>query len=292
MCFIDKSNTLQHYINFSYSFQLQLKPHIKKEGIIINKTILEDSLNQIEKQIKSIEKRLKSLPDGDIYCTHNGKYIKWIHCIGEQKSCISKKNLELAQQLATRKYLLLKLDELIQEKLAITSYLKKSPTHFKSYELLTKPEYAPLIKNCTNIFPQKILDWLKTPHLTNPHHPEALTHKTQSGIYVRSKSEAIIEMLLTQYNIPFKYECALVFDSVTIYPDFTIMHPTTEKIYYWEHFGLMDNPSYAHKALTKLQTYISYDIIPNITLITTYETKDHPLTADVVSDIINNYFLS
>ena len=230
------------------------------------------------------------LPDGDIYCTHNGKYIKWIHRQGQHKSCIPKKNFELAQQLATRKYLSLKLQELTQEKQAIITYLQTSPEHYKSQELLMKPEYVPLIKNVTTSFSQSLLDWINAPYNANPHHQDSLTHKTQSGKLVRSKSEAIIEMLLTQHNIPFRYECELVFDSITIYPDFTIKHPITEKTYYWEHFGLMDNPTYAHNALTKLQTYISYGIIPNISLITTYETKNHPLTTDAVSDIIRKYF--
>lgn len=268
------------------------KFYFKKEGNNINKSSLQLSLNHIEKEINSINKQLKLLPDGDFYCTHNGKYIKWIHRLDQHKSCIPKKDFEFAQQLATRKYLSLRLQELTQEKQAIINYLKLSPTCYKSQELLMKPEYAPLIKNVNDPFSRTILDWMNAPYRTNPHHPDSLTHKTQSGRFVRSKSEAIIDMLLTQNNIPFRYECELVFDSITIYPDFTIKHPTTEKIYYWEHFGLMDNPTYAHNALTKLQTYISYGIIPNITLITTYETKTHPLTIDTVSDIISKYFIN
>ncbi|MBQ3061604.1 MAG: hypothetical protein IJD02_04105 [Lachnospiraceae bacterium] len=154
-----------------------------------------------------------------------------------------------------------------------------------------KPEYAALIKDSCSSFSQALLDWINAPYRTNPHHPESLTHKTQSGILVRSKSEAIIAMLLSQHNIPFRYECELVLGPITIYPDFTLKHPSTEKTYYWEHFGLMDNPTYSHNVLTKLQTYISYGIIPNATLITTYETKAHPLTSDTVSDIISKYFL-
>ena len=41
-------------------------------------------------------------------------------------------------------------------------------------------------------------------------HPEHLICKSISGNMVRSKSEMMIDMLLFQHRIPFRYECALV----------------------------------------------------------------------------------
>ena len=78
---------------------------------------------------------------------------------------------------------------------------------------------------------------------------------------------------------------------MTFYPDFTIRHPKTGEIIYWEHFGLMDDPSYYQKTFSKLQLYASYGIIPSINLITTYETQEHPLSADIVEKIVKHYFL-
>jgi len=60
----------------------------------------------------------------------------------------------------------------------------------------------------------------------------------------RYKSEVFIDMALFTNNIPFRYECALELGHSTLYPDFTIRHPKTGEICYWEHFGLMDDPSY------------------------------------------------
>ncbi|MFQ8777759.1 MAG: hypothetical protein ACLR78_10425 [Roseburia sp.] len=62
---------------------------------------------------------------------------------------------------------------------------------------------------------------------------------------MRSKSEAMIAMLLHLNAIPYRYECALSLGGVTLFPDFTIRHPVTGVLYYWEHFGLMDDPAYA-----------------------------------------------
>ena len=52
----------------------------------------------------------------------------------------------------------------------------------------------------------------------------------------------------------------------------------------------MDDVNYSKNAGLKLQTYISNGIIPMVHLITTYETKDNPLSSDIIEGIINFYF--
>lgn len=135
------------------------------------------------------------------------------------------------------------------------------------------------------------LHWMNEPYEKNPQHPEHLLHATSSGIFVRSKSESIIAMALHQNQIPFRYECLLQLGQASFYPDFTIRHPKTGQLYYWEHFGLIDDPSYRQNAFSKLQIYASYGIYPSIQLITTYETAQSPLNAALVETIINHYFL-
>ena len=43
--------------------------------------------------------------------------------------------------------------------------------------------------------------------------------------------------------------------------------------------------------ISKLDLYTSHGLIPNINLITTYETKDHPLSMDYVKKTVAYYFL-
>lgn len=150
-------------------------------------------------------------------------------------------------------------------------------------QTLLTPYFTPLS--------QELSDWMNSPYEHNPHHPEHLLYKSSSGNLVRSKSEAIIDMLLSLNKIPFRYESALQLGEVTLFPDFTIRHPKTGIVYYWEHFGLMDNPIYSQNAFSKLQLYTSHGIIPSIQLITTYETKENPLCPDTVEKIITHYFL-
>ena len=134
-------------------------------------------------------------------------------------------------------------------------------------------------------------DWSIAPYTKNPTHPEQLIHKCISGHFVRSKSEALIDTYLCMHNIPYRYECILQLGDSVLYPDFTIKHPSTGDIYYWEHFGLMDNKKYAHNSCFKLELYTSHNIIPSIQLITTYETKEHPLSSETIEKIIEHYFL-
>ena len=101
----------------------------------------------------------------------------------------------------------------------------------------------------------------------------------------------MIDMFLYTSQIPFRYECALHLEDTTVFPDFTIRHPKTGALFYWEHFGRMDDPSYYKDVFSKLQLYTSHGIIPSINLITTYETKENPLSSEVIEKIIEHYFL-
>lgn len=42
---------------------------------------------------------------------------------------------------------------------------------------------------------------------------------------------------------------------------------------------------------SKIQKYASCGIVPGIHLITTYETKEHPLSTEIIEKIIKHYFL-
>lgn len=97
-------------------------------------------------------------------------------------------------------------------------------------------------------------------------------------------------MALFTAKIPHRYECELRLGHTIIYPDFTLRHPRTGKVYYWEHFGLMDNPAYCKKMANKLELYANNGIIPSINLITTYETVKQPLSPETINQIIETYF--
>lgn len=245
----------------------------------------------LDKKISSVKEHLKHLPSGKLVCSQNGKYQKWYQSDGHKKTYIPKSNKQLAEKLAIKKYLALHLEDLEKEKKAIESYLRHS-TNRKSIELLSNhSEYQKLLKPYFSPISEELSNWANAPYERNQKYSEQLVHKGSSGNYVRSKSESMIDMILYLHKIPFRYECALNLDETTLFPDFTIRHPQTGEVFYWEHFGLMDNSEYSKNTYSKLQFYTNHGIIPSIQLITTYETREHPLTIDVIEKIVEDNFL-
>lgn len=248
---------------------------------------------RIEGQISSVKEQIETLPEGNLVCARNGSHYKWYRSDGHNQIYIPKKDRKLAEQLAKKKYLSLLLKELENERKAITSYLQyHKQTLLPSERLLVdNTEYQKLLTSNYAPVSQELNDWSNACYESNLKYSQQLTHKTISDKFVRSKSEAIISTLLFVNKIPYRYECELQLGEIVLYPDFTIRHPKTGKTYYWEHFGRMDDPLYNKNVPLKLQTYISHGIIPDIQLITTYETAEYPLSSEKVEQIIKEYFL-
>lgn len=247
---------------------------------------------KLDKQVNSIKNQLKYLPPGKLVCSHTGKYAKWFQSDGHTKSYIPKENRQLAEKLAIKKYLSLLLDDLENEKKAIDFYLRHSSFQGKAEQLLIQDsEYKHLLAPFFTPLSEELTNWVNEPYEHNSLYPEQLVHNNGFGNAVRSKSESMIELALYMNRLPYRYECALMLGETVFYPDFTIRHPKTGAVYYWEHFGLMDNPSYSQKVYNKMQHYTIHGIIPSVQLITTYETKEHPLTMETIQNIVQHYFL-
>lgn len=246
----------------------------------------------IEQKINRIEQQLKRLPQGDIFCAKNGTTIKWYYHNGTYREYIPKKKKKIAEQLAYKKYLVKLLKELEQEKNAIEQYLKKCRKEESEAEnmLLLSSNYRSLILPYYKPMEERLYEWQTMSYQRNEKYPEKLIHESKSGNLLRSKSECMIDEMLYRAGLPYRYDCALQLGETTIYPDFTIIHPESKKVYYWEHFGKMDDASYAQKTFYKLGLYNSNGIVPSINLIMTFETENNPLNMITVEKVINQYF--
>lgn len=181
------------------------------------------------------------------------------------------------------------------EQKAINEYLKIHQKNSKELEISEEffneesPYYKLLSNNYTPLTKELEL-WKNETFETNQSHKEQLKFKTKSGNMVRSKTELIIDGFLTDYNIPFRYECALKLGNHTVFPDFTIRHPKTGELYYWEHFGMIDVENYMESASQKLKEYVRNGIIPSVNLILTYETLKEQLKTEMIEALIVYYF--
>lgn len=235
---------------------------------------------------------LLNQPKADLIINRNGKYCKWFEYLDEKKIYIPKKEKEKAVELAYKMYLRACLTDLQKELLAINAYKKHySAKKLEKNKLLSSSDFVSLLKEKFEPISESLQDWSSEEYTQNTGHPENLIHKSITGKYLRSKSEVLIDTFLCQFQIPHCYECELMLNNIILFPDFTIRHPITGDFYYWEHFGLMDNKTYVEQCSRKLKLYFENGIVPAKNLIVTFETKDFPLTIDVVQHQIEHYLM-
>ena len=196
----------------------------------------------------------------------------------------------MAISLATKAYFRGRLSELKQEDKLISYFITKYKKINRESEVYFKsPEFSRLL-SVSKKLEKSDEEWQNEEYETNPYHPEQLNVRAIGGLLVRSKSEAHIARELTRAKVPFRYECEMILNEQTYYPDFTIRHPTTGELILWEHFGLMDDEDYVSKTMRKTREYIDNGYIPGHNLILTYETKKHPLDYELVEAYILLYF--
>ena len=252
--------------------------------------------NILQKQIKQLKNKIDELPDASFFCIKDDKRVKWFMTDRSGTHYIPKSNRDLAEKLAYKRYLSSKLKEFQSEQNAFHAYLKKHSSSYGLADQMFAPEniYSELLSShfASRFSNAEVFShWENIPCEANPSHPENLIHPTNLGFSVRSKSEAMIAMSLHFNGVPFRYENALHLKDIVIYPDFTILHPITGKVLYWEHFGMIDKASYQTTYLSKLKNYLANGIYPSINLITTYESDEIPFTLEKIDQILNAYNL-
>lgn len=246
----------------------------------------------ISKELETIYGMEKKFPDGELLCHKNENRFKWYLKKQEGTVYLPKNKKELAQQLALKKYYTCKKKELESELAACNAYLRiMMSKEGKAEKLLEHPEYGRLLDQYLIPINEELRKWQSAPYEKNKKYEEDLIIKGTQGKMLRSKSEAIIDMMLFKNRIPFRYEEKLILDGITLYPDFVIRHPMTGEYFYWEHFGMMDDENYMNHACDKLKLYCQNGIIPSVNLIATYESKKYPLNVEKVESIIQEYFL-
>ena len=253
---------------------------------------LSKELARIEQEISVVTKKCNKLPLGRFYCTKNGKYTKWYLYEQGKVSFLPKSMKKKAQDVLQREFYENRIDVLLLQKKLIEKYLVQSEKilHKISRFYRDDMDYRALLKEAFVPNQKELDDWMNAPFDGNPYKEEQKIYKTTDGNLVRSKSEVMICAALSENGIPYRYECPLNLGEGTIYPDFTIMHPKTRKLYYWEHAGMLDNLDYLDHHLQKERRYIRAGIYPGKNLILTHEAKDYPLTPQKITQVIRDFF--
>ena len=117
------------------------------------------------------------------------------------------------------------------------------------------------------------------------------SYYTDNGERVRSKSEIMIANKFLKQKIPYIYEPALVLSGRLIHPDFKVLNLRTRQSFYFEHFGMMDDPDYSAKAVLKIDSYIMNGYLPGQGLLFTMETHEKPLDMRLLDKMIEGFLL-
>ena len=249
---------------------------------------------------RTLEKSVYEAPPGTLtFCKNMSKgrpYYKWyVRDNKNNRRYLKRREHELAKTLATKTLTQARLKDINNELKALDAYLDKHCESSFLKKLMVSPGFGELVNSDefkpTPELSEELEKWANEEYEKNPKNPEERNIQTPQGIKVRSKSEAVILMLLTVHHIPFRYECRLDVGRYHYYPDFTIRHPTTGNYYYWEHCGRMDNPSYRSDYMNKMRNYFNNGILPDHNLILTYESDGCPLDLGIVEDKIEEFFL-
>lgn len=118
-------------------------------------------------------------------------------------------------------------------------------------------------------------------------------HTMAEKLYMEAllADEKIEHKLLMDAEIEFYYERPISLAGNWFVPDFTCINRTNKKIYYYEHFGMVDNDEYNKNMYKKLKTYNDNGIYQDINLICTYETSETPLDMRDVQNQIKRFLL-
>ncbi len=246
---------------------------------------------RLEKETLQFQEKMEGLPDGKLICCQGeGNTYKWYVSDGHEKVYLPKKDRRKAELLAKKKLYQAMVDDNVAEMRAIDYYLSHHRLDYCKQERVMDDEgMRQLLEGHYGNISEELEAWANADYIKSDKYPELLIHKTLSGHMVRSKSEVMIANAFYMHGIPFRYEAKAIIGGVELYPDFEARRPYDGKIYYWEHFGMMDSPQYVESCMRKMNLYVENGYVPSLNFIVTYETATHPLDCELVEKMIEYY---
>ena len=256
------------------------------------KKCLED-INFYSHELTNAKAKLSKAPSNSLVLQKKKKKYYWYERDHKTQKVtyIPRKNISKAQRLALKAFYKQKCKYCQMMLKALNAFRDSFDLHTGDMDdfLKANPGITELLE-IQKLYSPEVRNWINLYNPPSTYYEENLKIKTLSGILVRSKSECLIADSLLYHMIPFKYEYTTEIGMTLISPDFTIMHPRTEEIIIWEHFGMIDNPEYAGSMLTKIRAYIEVGYVIGKNLIVTFETSHHPLDSETVEYIITKFF--
>lgn len=269
--------------------------------------LLCETLSYYEEQVDKFKVQLKNSPDGRLLFQKDAdgrnQYIKLVKVDGKRKRYGLNRNENEIRKLAQKEFATKALEILEPNVDALREAVAKQ-RHFDPDEILNSMNRAYSLLPEEYFFDRNALamnlnldgelqarinrhlEWGNQPYDECWFHPENKTKRTSNGRYVRSKAELLIFESLLNMGIPNHYDEEGKINGIWIVADFTFrgrkMIP-----FYWDHFGMMDDPDYAMRNYKKLINYYDAGLIPGDNLILTFSKGDDINMGTIKSVIMN-----
>lgn len=261
--------------------------------------IIENNISEIKQVINYAEKVLRAAPEGSLRTKHSKAGTMYYRREkGETTGCyLGKKCNKQIRQLEEKLYYTELLKAAKQEEQELIKFQKK---------LKKLPDYQSVFLNMPRDKRHLISPYEQKPQKNDDDLIRAFNKKfvseeikliSQNGEHVRSKSELIIADRLKAAGVSYFYEDPLVLseenkmECLLWHPDFRVQNIRTGKVYYWEHFGMMDNCEYCKTSQERLEIYAHYGYFPGDNLIITTESSQHGLNTEYVDCLISKYLM-
>ncbi len=256
---------------------------------------LEQRKDMLAKMIADKEASVSKAPEGSLRVLKKGGYNQYYVRTDPKDTngaYIKKKREGLAYALAQKDYDERIIKQAMLEKEALEEYISlvaKCPIE-SIYDTLSDAR-----RNLVNPIFMKDEEyrriWMAEEYERMPF-DDSLPFYSSAGVRLRSKSEVMIADMLERYDIPYKYEYPLKLEGLgTARPDFLCLNVKRRKEFVWEHFGMMDNISYANKNVQKLNVYEQNGFTMGDNLIATFESSQNPLGYGAIKSKIEMFLL-
>ncbi len=289
---------------------LKRNKKIEKRKVEINMNEIRNKFEERKKLLIKLkeekETSLKDSPEGSLKIRMNRGKVRYFHFMGNSSDV--KNNSRISKTGACERYLSLKEKDFIsalaqkaydtkilncieQELKAIERYLNTCP------KVMPEDWYKELHSERQKMIVPIAPDWerLRADWLSLQYEGKGFDERipeiyTDKGERVRSKSELLIANELYRADVAYRYEYPVYIKGFgTIYPDFMILSKKKQKEICWEHFGRMDDPEYAQKAIQKIAAYEENGYVIGENLVVTFETKQTILTTRKIQTVIERY---
>ena len=250
----------------------------------------------LEKVIKEKEIALRKAPEGRLRFSTRGNQVYYYQRIDPEDNSgtyIKRSEMQKAAKLAQKDYdykVLKGAEKELKQLDIILSGLEMEKIE-TIYDQLP-PQRQVLVKPAVLSNEAYAREWQETKYEGKGFTEEDTELFTDKGERVRSKSEVLIANALAKYGVPYHYEFPLLIPGFgTYHPDFTALNIRRRKIFIWEHFGMMDDPSYSGKALTRIDLFERNGYLPGKNMILTLESLARPLNTKQIKNMIEHYLL-